>query len=226
MSAAEQTMGKASFLASSVGRKVIMAVTGLVLFGFVTVHMLGNLTAYMGPEAMNAYAQFLHEMLHGMGIWIFRGVMLLAVGLHGWAATTLTLDNLKARPKGYREQQLWAATLASRTMRWSGFFLAGFVVYHLLHLTTGQAHPQFEPGMAYENFVTGFKSPGASAVYILAMLCLGLHMWHGVWSMTQTFGLSHPRFDGLRRVLASLITVAVVGVNISYPIAVLAGFIH
>lgn len=210
---------------SSVGRKMAMAFSGIVLFGFVTVHMLGNIQAYMGRETMNKYAEFLQHSLHGGGIWIFRSVLLAAVGVHGWAALSLTLDNQKARPVGYRAQQLQAATWSSRTMRWSGVVLLGFIVFHLLHLTTGQAHPAFIPGDAYANFVTGFKAPAASAFYVVAQLCLGLHLWHGVWSVTQTLGLVHPRYNTCRRAFASVLTVLVVGVNISYPLAVLAGVI-
>lgn len=234
MAAAENTLAvqeKPGFLASSVGRKVVMAVTGVMLFGFVTVHMLGNLQAYGGPAMMNAYAAFLHSMLHGAGIWVFRSVLLVAVVLHGWAALTLTLDNRKARPKGYREQQLWAASLSSRTMRWTGVFLGIFVLYHLAHLTVGCLHPSFQKPLgheyfAYQNFVSGFKSVGASAFYIAAQLCLGLHMWHGVWSVTQTLGWAHPRYERCRRNFATGLTVAVVGVNISFPIAVLMGVIR
>lgn len=229
MPAAEQSLasaGKAGFLESSVGRKVVMAVTGIMLFGFVTVHMLGNMQAYMGAKALNAYAEFLHGMLHGAGIWLFRGVLLAAVVLHGWAALSLTLSNNAARPKGYRAQQLQAATFSSRTMRWSGVILGIFIVYHLLHLTTGQAHPNFIKGDAYANFVSGFSQVGASAFYLLAQLCLGLHLWHGVWSLTQTFGWAHPRYNALRRAFASVITLVVVGGNISFPIAVLMGVIR
>lgn len=210
---------------SSVGRKMAMAFSGIVLFGFVTVHMVGNLQAYMGRETMNKYAEFLQHMLHGGGIWIFRSFLLAAVAVHGWAALSLTMDNWKARPVGYRAQQMQAATWASRTMRWSGVVLLAFIVYHLLHLTTGQAHPHFIPGDAYANFVAGFQVPAASVFYIVAQLCLGLHMWHGVWSVTQTLGLVHPRYNTCRRAFASILTVLVVGVNISYPIAVLAGVI-
>jgi len=226
MPAVEQTLERAGFLDSSVGKKVVMAVTGVMLFGFVTVHMLGNMQAFMGAKAMNAYAEFLHGMVHGAGIWIFRAVMLVAVLLHGGGALSLTLENWKALPKGYRAQQLQAATWSSRTMRYTGVILAAFVVYHLLHLTTGQMHPAFKPGDAYGNFVTGFQQIGASAFYIVAQLCLGLHLWHGVWSLTQTFGWAHPRYNKLRRAFASVITVVVVGGNISFPIAVLLGVIR
>jgi len=222
LSAGESSPG---LINSSVGRKLAMAFSGIVLFGFVTVHMAGNIQAYMGRETMNKYAEFLQHSLHGGGIWIFRSVLLAAVAVHGWMALSLTLDNWKARPVGYRAQQLQAATWASRTMRWSGVVLAVFIVYHLLHLTTGQAHPNFIVGDAYANFVAGFKAPTVSAFYILAQLCLGLHLWHGVWSVTQTLGLSHPRYNTCRRTFASVLTVLVVGVNISYPVAVLAGVI-
>lgn len=231
MSVAEQSIAGAEarghgFLASSVGRKVVMAATGVILFGFVTVHMIGNTQAYMGAETFNGYAKFLHSMLHGGGIWIFRSVLLAAVGLHIWAAVSLTLDNRAARPVGYREQQSQASTWASRTMRWSGVILAAFIVYHLLHLTTGTVHPSFDHANPYGNFVTGFQVPTVAAFYIVAQLCLGLHMWHGVWSVTQSLGLAHPRYDRLRRGFATGLTVLVVGVNLSYPIAVLAGFIR
>ena len=214
------------FLDSSVGKKVVMAVTGIMLFGFVTVHMLGNLQAYMGREPMNHYAEFLHTMIHGAGIWVFRGAMLTAVILHGWAALTLTLANMKARPVGYRAQQHQAATFASRTMRYSGVILGLFIVFHLLHLTTGTVHPSFEKGDAFHNFVTGFKVPLVAAFYIVAQVCLGFHMWHGVWSLTQTLGWSHPRYDGLRRKFAYAMAILVAGVNISFPIAVLTDIIH
>lgn len=231
MSVAEQTLAGAGerspgFMDSSVGRKVVMAITGIVLWGFVTVHMLGNLTAYMGAEAMNHYAEFLHTMIHGMGIWVFRTVLLVAVLLHIWAATSLTLSNHAARPVGYRKQQRQSATWASRSMRWTGVLLGIFIVFHLLHLTFGTVHPDFIKGDTYHNFVTGFQVPWVAAFYIVAQLCLGLHMWHGVWSFTQTLGWAHPRYNALRRNFATVLTVLVVGVNISYPIAVLTGIIH
>ena len=216
----------AAFLASSVGRKVVMAVTGACLCAFVTIHMLGNLQAYMGAVAMNHYAEFLKGMLHGGGIWVFRAVLLAAVGLHAWNALCLTLADQGARPVAYRVQMHQASTFASRTMRWTGVCLGLFIVYHLLHLTTGQAHPRFIPGDAYHNFVSGFQVPAAAAIYVLAQVCLGCHLWHGAWSLTQTLGLSHPRYDRLRRWLAGGLAVAVAAANISFPVAVLAGLIR
>jgi len=214
------------FLDSSVGKKVVMAVTGIVLSGFVTVHMLGNLQAYMGPVPFNHYAELLHTMIHGAGIWVFRAVMVVAVLLHAWMALSLTLANHAARPVGYRATQLQSATLASRTMRWTGSILGLFIIYHILHLTLGTVHPSFIKGDAYHNFVTGFQVKWTAAFYIVAQVCLGFHLWHGVWSLTQTLGWSHPRYNCLRRRIAMTLAVLVAGVNISFPIAVLTGLIH
>jgi succinate dehydrogenase / fumarate reductase cytochrome b subunit len=215
----------AGLLASSIGKKAVMAVTGFVLFGFVVGHMLGNLQVYLGAHAMNEYARLLRELLHGTGLWIVRGVLLACVALHIWAAASLTLANRAARPVGYRSQQWTESSYASRTMRWSGVILLLFIVYHLMHLTLGNVHPSFEEGNAYHNFIAGFQQPLASAFYIAAMLCLGLHLYHGVWSMLQTLGLSHPRYDRLRHAFATLISVVVVAGNISFPLAVLAGLL-
>ena len=132
------------FVASTLGRKVVMAVTGLVLFGFVFVHMLGNLQMFLPDhEAINHYGAFLREMLHGGGIWVARGVLLGSVGLHIWAAWSLTRTNWSARPVSYKVVTPDASTYASRTMRWSGPILLLFIVYHLLHFTTGSVHPSF-----------------------------------------------------------------------------------
>ena len=214
------------FLDSSVGKKVVMAVTGVILFGFVTVHMLGNMTAYMGRPSMNEYAELLQTMVHGKGIWVFRIVLLSAVLAHAWSAMTLTLANHAARPVGYREKQNQAATLASRSMRYSGVILGIFIIFHLLHLTTGTVHPDYIRHDAYHNFVTGFQVPLVSAFYIVAQICLGFHLWHGVWSFTQTLGWAHPRYNTFRRSFAMVMAVVVAGVNISFPIAVLTGLIH
>lgn len=203
-----------------------MAVTGLVLFGFVVGHMLGNLQVYLGPEAMNAYAVTLRELLHGAGLWVARAVLLLAVVLHIWAAVSLSLESRNARPQGYRVETHRASTYASRTMVWSGPLLALFIGYHLAHLTFGTAHPEFVEGDVYHNFVSGFRSVPVSAVYMAAMIALGLHLYHGTWSMLQSLGLSHPRYNHLRHALATLVTLAVVIGNLSFPIAVLTGFLR
>lgn len=214
-----------SFLGSTVGRKVVMALSGILLFGFVLAHMAGNLQLYLGPHALNEYSVTLHEMLHGAGLWIARAGLLLAVGLHIWAATALTLAERGVRPEGYRAVRHRESTYASRTMIWSGPILLLFIVYHLLHLTTGTVHGRFIEGDVYHNVVAGFSFWPVSAFYIVAMLALGLHLRHGVWSMLQTLGLSHPRWNGLRSAAANGFALVVVVGNISMPVAVLAGLV-
>ena len=214
-----------TFLGSSIGRKVVMAVTGFILFGFVLGHMIGNLQVYLGPEAMNGYAAFLRQVLHGAGLWIARAVLLLAVGLHIWAATSLTLSSRAARPVGYRERRWTESTYASRTMRWSGVILFFFVVYHLMHFTFGNAHPSFIEGDVYHNFVAAFRSVPVSLVYIIAMILLGLHLRHGIWSMFQTLGVSHPRYIRMAHVGAWVFAALIVIGNVSFPLAVLAGIV-
>jgi succinate dehydrogenase / fumarate reductase cytochrome b subunit len=213
------------FLESSIGRKVVMAVTGFILFAYVLLHLIGNLQVYVGPEALNHYAEFLHTMLHGAGIWIARGILLAAVVLHIWSATSLTLSSRRARPRGYQEQKWREATYASRTMRWSGVILFFFIVYHILHLTTGTLNPSFIEGDVYHNFVAGFRVVPVSIFYIIAMIFLGLHLRHGVWSMFQTLGVSHPRYIRIAHVGAWIFAALVVVGNISFPLAVLAGIV-
>jgi succinate dehydrogenase cytochrome b subunit len=223
------TPGKAqSFLRSSLGLKIVMALTGIVLFGFVVGHMIGSLQVYLGPEVFNHYAETLRELGHGMLLWVARAGLLVAVGLHIWSAWRLTLMNNAARPVGYREVERRESSYASRTMRWSGVILLLFIVYHLLHFTIGvhAVHPHFVPGDAYHNFVTGFQNPLVSGFYILAMLALGLHLYHGAWSFMQTLGLSHPRYDHLRYAFAALVTLVILAGNISFPVAVLTGYVH
>jgi succinate dehydrogenase / fumarate reductase cytochrome b subunit len=215
-----------TFLDSTIGKKVVMAVTGLVLYGFVLVHMLGNLQVYLGAEAMNAYAASLHTLLHGGGIWIARSVLLASVVLHLWAAVSLTMRNRGARSQRYKVYEPRASTYASRTMVLSGPILLFFVLYHLSHLTTGTTHPNFVPGEVYQNFVVGFRQPLAAAFYIVAMVFLGLHMRHGLASLLQTVGLSHPRWNNLRALISSGIAGLVVVGNISFPVAVMAGVIR
>ncbi len=219
-------MNAANFLGSSIGKKVVMAATGVILFGFVVGHMIGNLQIFLGSAALNAYGAFLRHVGHGGGIWVARAVILVAVALHIWAATSLTLTSLKARPVGYRQVTPQASTYASRTMRWSGPLLALFIGYHLAHFTLGTAHPSFREGDVYHNVIVGFSQWPVSVFYILAMLGLGLHMYHGVWSMLQTLGLSHPRYNPLRQAFASVVTGLVVAGNISIPVSVLAGLIR
>ncbi len=218
---------------TSIGKKVVMAVTGFVLVGYVVLHMAGNLKIFFGEQPYNAYASFLREMgapllLREQGLWMVRAVLVAAAVLHVWAAAELTRQSYAARPVGYRRREDVQATYAARTMRWSGVILLLFVVYHVLHFTAGAvgyAPGQFQPGSVYRNVVAGFGVWYVSAFYILAQLALGLHMYHGMWSMCQTVGLGARTNPGYR-VLAAVVAAVVVGGNISIPVAVLAGWVR
>jgi len=215
-----------TFASSTIGRKAVMAVTGFVLFGFVLVHMIGNLQMFLPDhEAINHYGKFLREFLHGGGIWVARGTLLVAVGAHIWSAWSLTRTNWRSRPIAYKVVTPDASTYASRTMRWGGVILLFFIVYHLLHMTVGSVHPAFVEGDVYRNVVVGFSSWPVSLFYVLAMLCLGLHLRHGLWSMLQTLGVAHPRWDAARRTAATVFAVVVFLGFVSVPLAVLAGVV-
>lgn len=212
-----------AFFLSTLGRKVVMALTGVILFGFVLGHMAGNLLLYAGPDALNAYAEKLRTV--PAALWGARALLLVSVLLHIWAAVSLTRSNRGARPKGYARRDDRAATYASRTMIWSGPLLALFIVYHLMHFTWGNAHGSFVHGNVYHNVVSGFQNPLVSGFYILAMLALGLHLYHGVYSATQSVGVNHPRINTYRRGFAALFTAVIVVANISFPLAVMAGLV-
>jgi succinate dehydrogenase / fumarate reductase, cytochrome b subunit len=215
----------ATLLNSSIGKKIVMAITGIVLSLFVLGHMAGNLQAFLpnGPEALDHYGAFLRELLHGTGIWFVRGGLLLAVGLHIWAYLGLTLKSWAARPQGYGVTDFEEATFASRSMRWTGPILAAFIVFHLLHLTTGSVHPHFVEGKVYQNLITGLAPVPVALFYVVAMGCLAFHLWHGAWSMLQTLGLSHPKYLAARKAFAIVFTLLVAGGFVLVPLAVLAG---
>ncbi|RMH15362.1 MAG: succinate dehydrogenase [Acidobacteria bacterium] len=218
------------FFRSALGKKAVMAVTGVVLFGFVLGHMIGNLKLYQGPEKLNGYAAALREvgapfLAHGEALWIARLVLLAAVVLHILAAWQLTLINRRARPVAYVKQVSVASTYASRTMRWGGVIILFFVVYHLLHLTFGSVHPDFRAEDVYRNVVVGFQNPVVSLFYMLAQLALGLHLYHGLWSFFQSLGMSGPRLDVLRRRFAVLFALVITAGNLSFPLAVLSGMV-
>jgi succinate dehydrogenase / fumarate reductase cytochrome b subunit len=185
--------------------------------------MLGNLQVYLGPSHLDEYGAALRKVPELL--WAARLVLLSSAVLHIWSAYALTRMNHAARPQGYRERENVASTLASRTMRWSGVFLLVFIVYHLLHFTFGTVHPNFIEGRVGHNFVTGFQVWWVSLFYIVAMIFLGLHMYHGGWSMMQTLGLNHPRYNYLRYVFAAVVAAIVVIGNISFPVAVLTGIV-
>jgi len=211
------------FLRSTVGKKVLMAITGVILFGFTIAHMLGNLQVYMGEAQFNAYSHFLQSK-KGL-LWGLRSVLLLTVLVHIVVAIQLSALSAAARPVKYRHRRWRDASFASRTMMLSGPLIALFIVYHLLHFTTGQAHPIFIKGNAYWNFVSGFKVAWTAAVYVVAMGALGLHLAHGAYSTTQSIGWRTQRTAKVFSLLATGLVVLVIVGNISMPIAVQAGLI-
>jgi succinate dehydrogenase / fumarate reductase, cytochrome b subunit len=215
-----------TFLASTIGKKIVMAGSGTILAGFVLAHMLGNLQLYLGADALNAYSVWLREVLHGAGLWIARAVLLAALGLHVWAAASLTVADRAARPVRYREFEPRESTYASRTMRWSGVLLFAFVVYHLLDLTFGTVNPSFQSGNVFHNVVASFRVVPVALLYVVAMLLLWLHLRHGMWSMLRTLGLGHPRYERMAQRLAALFATVVVAGNVSFPLAVLFGFVR
>jgi succinate dehydrogenase cytochrome b subunit len=195
------------FYRSTVGRKIVMAVTGVVLVGFVIGHMTGNLLAFKGSDAINGYSRFLHST--GELLWAVRTVLLVSVVLHVHSAWTLTRAARAARPAAYAEREAQVTTLSARSMRWGGVLLLGFIVFHLLHFTTGTLHPYFVPGDVYANLIVGFSVPAVVVFYLIAMAALALHLHHGVSSLFQTLGANHPHLNPGRRRLATFLAVVV-----------------
>ena len=215
-----------TILGSAVGKKILMASSGIVLFGFVLVHMLGNLKLYQGAEKLNGYAEWLRDvgspaLPHEAALWIFRVALLAAVGVHIWAAWQLTRLNHRARPVRYAKKKAVAATYAARTMRVSGVIIVSFVIYHLFHLTWGSTHPDFAAHKPYENVVSAFQVPWAAGAYIVANLLLGMHLYHGLWSLFQTLGLNDGGVTRLLRGFAFTFALVVTAGNLSFPISVM-----
>lgn len=216
---------------STVGKKIVMAVTGLILVLFVLGHAFGNIKAFLGPEHFNAYARGLRTfgapiLGYEWMLWLVRAVLIVSVVLHVWAGIVLTLRKWRMRGHGYRKFEYLGFLWASRVMFWGGLVIFAFVAFHLLDLTFGTVNPGFVEGDAYHNFVATFQRPLVSAGYIVAMIPLGLHLYHGFWSMFQTMGWNNARYNAYRRPLAGLIALAIFLLNISFPLAVLTGIIR
>jgi succinate dehydrogenase / fumarate reductase cytochrome b subunit len=214
-----------SFWASTIGKKIVMAVTGLILFGFVVGHLAGNLQVYEGREKLNAYGAFLHSI--GELLWPVRIVLLLCVTLHIVATVQLALRKQRARPVAYSRKQAIASSYASRTMYWSGPIVLAFIIFHLLHLTAGYIHPgaAYIPGDVYHNLVSGFQVWWVSVWYIFSICLLGLHLRHGLWSLFQTLGVHQPQHTALLKKAAFGIALLIVLGYISIPISVLLGLV-
>jgi succinate dehydrogenase / fumarate reductase cytochrome b subunit len=218
---------------SSLGKKATMAVSGVVLFGFVFIHMVGNLKLYLGPEKLNHYGEFLREvgspvLGHAGLLWIARLVLLAAVVLHMWSAWAVTRQSWSARPRKYTRRERVQIGYAERTMRWGGVIIAFFVFYHLAQFTWGfgWALSDFRPGEPYHNVVTGFSIWWVSAFYIVAQVFLGMHLYHGVWSLFQSLGWAPAGADrDWRQTFAAVFAWVIAVANISFPVAVLTGVV-
>jgi len=214
----------ARFYESTIGKKAIMAVSGLILFGYLIAHMLGNLQIFLGSQVMNHYA----EALHGNPplLWTARVVLLISVALHIWSSIQLSLIKKEARPVSYVKRTNVVSPWASRSMMLSGPIIDAFVIFHLLHLTTGTVHPRFVELHPYENLVTGFVIVPVALAYVVAMIFIGFHLSHGVWSMFQSMGFSHPRYTPMIKKFAAVVSWMIIAGFISVPIAVLLGLVR
>jgi succinate dehydrogenase / fumarate reductase cytochrome b subunit len=214
----------ATFWQSFVGKKALMAVTGLVLFAFVLVHMIANLQAFRGAPDLDGYAQELRRF--PALLWGVRGVLAAAIAVHVIAGAQLWAARRGARDVGYREHRTADSSAASRTMLWSGLLVLGFVVYHLLDLTFGVVNPDFREGQVFHNLVVSLARGAAAVFYVVAVAGLGFHLWHGFFSAFQSLGLANRAFTpGLRRLAAALATLLAVGFA-AVPLAVLLGIVR
>lgn len=211
------------FWASTIGKKVVMAVTGLIGVGFLISHVASNLSVFTDPGHLDAYAKFLRGL--GPLLYIARGVLLAAVLLHVVAAVQLVQRARAARPVDYRAREPQVSTFASRSMKVGGFLLLAFIVFHIADLTFGIGHPDFVHLRAGGNIVSGFKRWPVVLFYVVAMVSLGFHLYHGAWSSMRTLGAARPSATPLRRVIPVVLAVAIAGGFASIPLAVLFGLL-
>lgn len=221
-----------AFYRSALGKKYVMAVTGVIGMVYIVAHLIGNLKVYFGADAINSYGEWLRRSLGypvlpaTWTLWGIRIVLIVALVLHVHAAYALTRINRRARPISYQSKRDYiAADFAARTMRWTGVIVLLFIAYHLADFTWGWVNPEFVRGDVYGNFLTSFSVPIVSAFYIVANLALGLHLYHGAWSLFQSLGINQPRFNHWRRWFAIGFAAVVVVGYLSFPIAVLTGVV-
>ncbi len=228
-----------AFYRSAIGKKWVMAITGIAIIGFVIAHMLGNWKIFLpdvdGVPDIDVYAEALRELLVPFApphvvLWILRTGLIVAFLLHIHAAYSLTLMNRRARPDGYEGPRHYvAANYASRTMRWSGVIFLAFLLFHLADLTWGiqpVAPETWARGEVYANFVASFSRAPVTIFYVVSMVLLGIHLYHGAWSMFQSLGLNHPSYNTARRYFAVGLAVLVTVGNAIMPLAVLFGFVE
>ncbi len=215
---------------SSIGRKAITAITGLILFGFVVVHMLGNLQIFLGQDALNSYAEHLEELV--FLLWPARIFLLITVLVHIGVSLGLALENKKARPVPYAKKDTVQASLASRTMVLTGLIILLFIVYHLLHFTFGVTNPEFAHLVdlkgrddVYSMVVLSFQNYWISGTYVLAMFFLCVHLSHGLASFPQSLGLNNEKLMPIFKIAARVLALAIFVGNSSIPLAILLGIV-
>ncbi len=217
------------FYRSAVCKKWLMAISGIVLIGYVIAHMVGNLKVFLGRGEINAYAEWLRDLGEPAAprtvvLWILRTVIITAFFVHIVAAAQLTRMNMKARPDRYQSPRDYAAAnFASRSMRWTGVIVGLFVIFHLFDLTWGNFNPDFVRGDPYNNMFATFDRVPVAIVYIVANVALAVHLFHGVWSMFQSLGWNSPRFNVWRRYLAAGVAGAILVGNVSMPLLITTG---
>jgi len=224
------------FYSTAVGKKYVMAITGIIGIGFVVMHMIGNLKAYLGivdgEYDIDVYGEYLRDIFvpilpRTVFLWILRIVLIVALVLHVHAAYSLTVMNRRARPIKYQSARDYeVANFASRTMRWTGIIVVLFLFFHLADFTWGWFNPDFERGAVYRNLDASLSRLPVAILYIVANIALGIHLFHGTWSLFQSMGWNNPRFNRWRRHLATGIATAIVVGNVSFPILTLAGVIE
>lgn len=216
--------GLRAYWQSSIGKKQVMAVTGVLLAAWVTLHMVGNLQVFQGPATINKYAALLQGMKGPL--WAMRLGLLAAVTLHVVAAAQLTLRNRAARPVDYAERAPQVSTVAARTLRVGGVFLLVYIILHLMTFTVGNLHPDFIREDVYHNLLVVFRSPFKTAFYVLAMAALGLHLYHGVWSSLRSMGAARPSPEPRRRRLALVLALVVALGFAAVPLGVYFGLVQ
>ncbi|MET7717904.1 succinate dehydrogenase [Streptomyces sp. NPDC005407] len=218
-----------TFWGSTVGKKAVMAVSGLIMLGYLVAHVMGNLKVFFGPGEFNAYGHWLRTMgepvLHyEWALWIVRVVLLAAVVGHAVSAYQLSRRDIKARPTPYAHKRR-RASYATRTMRWGGIIVALFIVWHLLDLTTLTVNENAQPGHPYENVVATFSTWYGNVIYIVAMLAVGLHIRHGFFSAAQTLGVGNATRDRTLKALANILALVLTAGFVSVPVAVMTGVV-
>ena len=215
---------------NSVVKKAVMAVSGIIMLLYLIAHMIGNLKVFTGRESFNHYSEWIRTIGEPAvpaqtTLWIIRVVLLVAVVAHFWAAVLLWRQARKARPQRYVTKKAVAQTYASRTMRWGGVIILLFVIYHILDLTIGAVNPDGTDSTPYDRLVAGFSNPFVTAFYVLALILLGMHLRHGIWSATQTLGQSNKRRERTVSAFAVVFSTVLIAGFLLVPLSVLFGIV-